>query len=115
MEAEPNDFGTHTMTAVFFAGLNGTGPVVASITQPVTGNSGARLFAAVCTGAVIRSVVIAAPPAAAGFAIAQIRSDIFPGIFGPEPIDTGDLIDVPPDATQNAFDDSQVAKPRRKN
>jgi hypothetical protein len=71
-EAEPDDFGTHSINADFFAG----GILIGSISRSVAGASGARLFAASSSTDSFDRVVITADTAGLGFpgfGIAQIR------------------------------------------
>jgi len=69
-EVEPN-WGTHSITADFRSGSTSLG----TITRSVNGDSGALLFAASSTTP-ITSVVLTAPSAAFGFALAQFRMNV---------------------------------------
>ena len=72
-ELEPNDFDPpYDFTVDFYAGPDGTGKKIGSITRNVAGQAGARLFGAKSKKA-FRSFVISGPPEAMGFAIAQLR------------------------------------------
>ncbi len=70
-EAEGQVFNTQTITATFMDGA----ATVGTISQSVNGDAGALLFAAE-TNQVFTSVVLTAPAAAAGFAIAQVSYDL---------------------------------------
>lgn len=74
-EIEPNNFGTHTITATFMSGASTLG----TITLSVPGSSGALLAAATSTPS-ITSVTISAPTSG-GFAIAQIRFALPPAVI----------------------------------
>jgi hypothetical protein len=108
--AEPNLFGTYTITAVADDG--------SSITQSVTGLSGARYYGFYsCNGAVtIHKIIVTAHPDAAGFAIGEfgiarlphctgIGADLSPGTDVP-PLSLGgyDVIPFLPD-TRPIYDD----------
>lgn len=67
-EVEPDNFGTFTVSATFFNGSTALG----TVTRNVTGNAGALLAAGSSTTP-ITSVVLSAPAAAQGFAMAQFR------------------------------------------
>ena len=69
MEMEPNSFSTYTMTADFYDGA----ALVGTISMPVTGSAGAKLFAGASTSQQFTSVVVSVPGAAVGYAIAQVR------------------------------------------
>lgn len=69
-EAEPDPFGVHNLSAVFYLAGNPVG----SITLPVEGNAGARLFAA--RGTFFDEVVFGGP---VDFAIARLRYGMDPG------------------------------------
>jgi hypothetical protein len=107
MELEPNVFNIFATTAQFFDGPGGTGNLLVSNTLGVQGNSGARLFVGLCPSAVIKSVKASLPSAAGGFALAQLRSDQFIGIFAPEPAAPIGPVQVPADATSNATPPNQ--------
>ena len=69
-EAEPDPFNIYNMSAVFYLGPNPVG----TITLPVNGNAGARLFAA--RGTFFDSVVFSSQ---VDFAIARLRYGMDPG------------------------------------
>lgn len=69
-EVEPNA-NTHSITADFRNGATSLG----TITRSTSGSSGALLFAATTTTP-ITSVVLTIPTAAAGFALAQVRTNV---------------------------------------
>ena len=77
-EIEPDSFGTppgYYFDVEFKDGLGGS---LGTVTVPILGSSGARLFAGYTSDGTysIKSAVITAPAGASGFAIAQIRSDV---------------------------------------
>ena len=72
VEAEPDPFSVHTITADFYNGAT----LVGSISLGVDGNAGARLFAADATGGTqFTSVVFTSD---ADFALAQFRYSLVP-------------------------------------
>lgn len=98
VEVEPNTFDPFFTIVASFRDAGGN--EVASVTRDVTGRAGARLFAVSCSNPVISSILITSPPAAAGFAIAQIRSDTIVGGATEEPSDVQPQ-PVAPNATSN--------------
>jgi hypothetical protein len=85
-EAQPNPFAVFSITADFFSGAT----MLGTITRPVDGNAGARLFAAVAdfgtsfTHVRVRSDV--------DFAVAQLRYRLDDGSVIPEPATWGMMI-----------------------
>jgi|SRR5579883_2785851 len=69
VEIEPDLLSTYTISAAFFNG----GTLLGTISQNISGSAGALLAAASSTSP-ITSVVITAPAAASGFAMAQFRT-----------------------------------------
>ncbi len=75
-ELEPNSFLQYTFTVDFYSG----GSLVGSLTQPVVGRAGARLFAAHTQGAPFDRVDIGVVGNPFGFAVAQVRYCLPPTI-----------------------------------
>ena len=71
-EAEPESLGVSVVSVSFFNGA----VLVGSISQPVDGDGGAMLFAALTDGAFTRVTVSA--PEDTGFAMAQVRATAVP-------------------------------------
>ncbi|KPJ74635.1 MAG: hypothetical protein AMS14_05150 [Planctomycetes bacterium DG_20] len=69
VEMEPNIFDVFTLTADFYDGAS----LVGSISIPVQGQAGARLFAGATTSDKFTHVVLSAPSGASGYAFAQVR------------------------------------------
>jgi len=100
-ELEPNAFATNLVTANFF-GAAGPGAPLLTISLDVDGSSGATLFAAQCDVSIL-GVLIESAPAAEGFAIANLRSNVMVGsTSGPKVPTGGAPAPVLPGTTKNS-------------
>jgi hypothetical protein len=99
MEVESNAFASFTFSADF---LDAGGATLATITRTVVGDSGARLFGVECSDAVVHSIRINSPFDAQGFAIAQVRSDMFSAGASEDSVRIPSPFEVPEGATTNA-------------
>jgi len=100
VEIEPNTFDPFFTIVASFRDANGM--EIANVTRDITGRAGARLFAVSCSSANIASILIMSPPAAAGFAVAQIRADTIAGGATEGSPPDQELPPVAPNATTNS-------------
>jgi len=72
VEAEPNPFEEHVISVSYYSGPDGSGDLVGTISRAVSGDAGAKLFAA-STDTPFQSVVISSD---VDFAFGQVRVDV---------------------------------------